>query len=776
MLQKILTLSLILPALTGPSILSAFSSLKEATTYAQKYPEEIAADNANMFDPNYQTFYKKNKPSLYKRLLQKLSITESKPSLDFAALKQNLNQLFNNRTTQKLNDRYVLLFDGKPQDKIIIWGDLQGAFHSLVRGLNELAQQGIVSDDLSIQKTNYYIVFNGNSIGRTPYNLETIDLIVSLVNKNPDKVFYIQSNYENINFWNKQTLRDQLTILKEDQLNKPTSLAHLIRNFFNTSPLAFYISYKNGAELLRVSGYDTDFTEINEQLMGSLFTQIPANKITPYFLDKKIPVANTARLRVVIKNLEGIINYKKNEGLARLNPRGGARIWAVFSSPTNLHQRINDFFTDAFVILTLGNNLNELTATVYNRDARTNKPFSQGTTFLLASGTEVKLNEQGAFEKKEIVTIGSTLDLSKTVASVGRAVTQGIITALDEVNKTSNKQLNIVILDDGYAPYKTRENIDYLAAKENIRTIILPKGSGNLRASMDLLRTGSITILFPITGAPEFRKADLPGVIHNRPSYRDEVYALIPYLIKKHLVKKFTFFYQDDSYGWGPMEASREIMRAYGIKNWVEIPFQRNSTDVKEAIKKIKESKAEALGLYSVPGTTKQMIRELGVSSLVNTKVFGVSSLVDESFKQYFDTMGLNYLFASSVPNPATSNLPIVQDYRKAITKEGFNISVFSLEGYIGTRLVFEAINNIKGPINHVSIRSFFESLNNFDFYGLKFTFDPATRELTKDVWLDNGKRDWILVSDAEKQFKAEEQAKAALTLSTTKNSQEVYG
>ncbi len=93
----------------------------------------------------------------------------------------------------------------------------------------------------------------------------------------------------------------------------------------------------------------------------------------------------------------------------------------------------------------------------------------------------------------------------------------------------------------------------------------------------------------------------------------------------------------------------------------------------------------------------------------------------------------------AAVPNPRTSQLEIVKEYRKDMDKYGYDYDVFSLEGYIGTSILIDAIKKIKGPVTREKIMQQLEGLKDYKFKGLTLTFDPKHRDLARHVWIETG-------------------------------------
>ena len=113
--------------------------------------------------------------------------------------------------------------------------------HSLVRSLSYLNEQGIINDKLEIILPNHYFIFDGNVIGRSAYNLETLSLVMTLMKQNPQKVVYLRGPHEATDFWINLGLRQELEVISKDLSFKRTSLDSSLSDFFDTLPLSLYL-------------------------------------------------------------------------------------------------------------------------------------------------------------------------------------------------------------------------------------------------------------------------------------------------------------------------------------------------------------------------------------------------------------------------------------------------------------------------------------------------------------------------------------------------------
>ncbi len=717
------------------------------------YDASIVPDNKDEFEPTFESFYERHRTSWWHRWAVRLGLRELTNRYLHELLKPLLLEEITRRELLGYSADHVVLLDIKPQDKIILWGDLRGGCVSLIRCLLELERQGIIDNRLHIKEPNYYLLFNGNVVGRSPYSLDTLALVLALMHANPGKVFYIRGQYEAENSLFRYALGEQLALLGEHDTNNRNSLRSLVSRFVMTLPSAVYIDQKKkGSELLRISSYGRDRLEINEQLMGSFFDSTPksgfgAEPVTIHYLSNREPVAQkTNHVRVLIRGLsDETSEFVENAGFILVDPQGSSTTWMAFSAPTRFSQLINNFHHDAFVVLEFGSTIEDVVAHLWHRDTRTTEPFVLGGSYDIRAGETT--DPVISLDVKKAVNIGSTLDLSKQVASMGRAVRTGIRLCLKSHNKArlrGGRYVQVIIFDDGYNPERARENIDYLMKQEKVDVALLPVGTPTLEASLDLLEQGLLLVLFPITGAAQFRTATMANVIHWRPPYATEVDALITYLIKKHFAKTFVFFYQNDSYGLDPLVAARGILKRAGIEQWVEIPYSRDATDFKEVVEKIRKSQPDALGLFATSSAAQEMLRQLGGEPLVGVQVFGTSFLVDSAFQQFTRELGFKYVFPRAVPNPDTSQLPVVKEYRAAFDAAGAPYSPYSLEAYIGTSLLLDAIAKVPGTPTRAKIKQHFEAMQAYDYKGLILSFNKEHRSLTRYLWLDCGTDDWL--------------------------------
>jgi branched-chain amino acid transport system substrate-binding protein len=715
--------------------LHSFSSLSQARAYADSHPEYPKPENNDFIKPDYPLFFKSQAPTFFRTFRSYLSFNPKSWSL--SSLEETIKEVNAHRTRENYPSRFVQGILAKPGTRFILIGDIEGAFHSLVRDLEQLKTMNIIDEQFKVIDPNCYLVFIGDIVFRSAYMLETLDLVASLLKVNSSHVICLQGVATDKEGWSYRGLERQVYFYTHGNQFTDISLFEQLKTFFHSLPLALYIALEQEPKtnVIRISSYGRANAELKENNFGTFFKDLSSN-LSVWDLSRIESTPEKVHVQALIKSVDRGVIYTPSNGLDKLRNEGGADAWAVFSSPTLSHQTLHDFFYDAFVILTAGKTISESTLTLYHRDVRTENPFTVAQTISLRTPTE------------QNIVIGSTLDLSKSVANLSTHLVEGITVAINEINKKGgihNKQLQAIVLDDEYMIEKTANNITTLRNDYGIDKFILLTGSSHIFNVIDLIRKGEILLAFPLPGSTRLRAPDLIGIVHFRCSYATEAATLVDYIVKTHKTKKFAFFYQDDDYGLIPLQAAKDALHKHGITNIVDIPYPRNASDFSKQVALFKNSDIDSLGFFSVSIPTREFIYQLGVDSLLNIKMFGISPLADNSFTRFLRSIGLKMVFSQVVPSPAHSTLEIVQEYRKVMDEHNLAYNTFSLEGYITTSLLADMMSKVSAPPTKDKLIEYIPTIKNYKYKGLLLNFNPETRALADNVWLDIGQeKPWI--------------------------------
>jgi len=613
-----------------------FDNLADLQEYTATHEEHPPSDDKDWLDPNYDTFHKSLRPGFFKRLSQLIGLQKKSPWTpnSFEIL---LRAVVEQREKQKLSGRLVAHIRLPKPAKFFVWGDLHGAFHSLVRALEWLHKKNIITDDLKIINPQHYLVFNGDAIDRSPYTLETLSLLLLLLKRNEQQVFYIRGKHENSDYWHNFGLRRELRIRISDAVRRGIPLGSLVSQFFDTLPLALYISTtQNPTDVIRISHYGRDRLEINEEYFGDLWSDNSQTKIKYHDVRNKKKSEQPITVQSIIKTEDWmresrtmIGEPKDIFGLGLLDQERGAMAWSILSVSIIMpYQAYYHFYYDVFGVIDVMVPIMDSTITLYNQDLKKKDGFKKSTSFNLMTGISIDL-ERGITTD---LTIGSTLALVSGISTMGRQIKRGMSARIREANQamgteemgTNNYHIKLIIYNDDYIPHLARKNIKRLVEKDKVDIILCPLGSPTLSAYLDYVKEGKILVLFPVTGSDAFRKKDLVNLINWRATYSNEARSLINYVITEHSAQHFAFFYQDDAYGIGSLKAAHEELKKSGITKWTDVPYLRGSSEFSKQAEAIKIAQPDSIGFFSTALPTEELIRQMGVEFLVNKVLFDI--------------------------------------------------------------------------------------------------------------------------------------------------------
>jgi ABC-type branched-subunit amino acid transport system substrate-binding protein len=719
------------------NIIRCFGNLADLQEYASTHEEQPSSDNEDWLDPDYTTFYQQLRPNFFNKILQLLGLEKNQLwTADF--FEKLLKRVVGQREKQKLSGRLVMHMRLSKPGKFYIWGDLHGAFHSLVRALEWLHKENIITEDLKINDPDHYFIFNGDAIDRSPYILETLSVLLLLLERNEKQVFYIRGKHEDVNHWQNFGLKDELRVRMKTHLGPDIPLGSLISKFFNTLPLALYISTgQDPTEVIRISHSGRDNFEINEEYFGDFWNKSNKKSISYYDIRNKEESTQSISIQAIIntenwmKESRTINGEPENMfGLGLLDQEYGTMAWAILSAPIMAYQVYYNFYYDAFALLDVKMPILNSTITLYNQNIKKKDGFKKNESLNLITG--VPSNRK---RKSVNLTIGSTMALIGGAPVSGEQIKRGISAGIREANQATDNdfQIKLIIYNDDYNPHLARKNVIRLM-EEGVDIILCPLGSPTLAAYLDYVKEEKILVLFPATGSDLFRNKELVNLINWRAAYSNEVSALVDYIIAEHSAYNFTFLYQDDAFGLGALESAHKTLKKKGISKWVDISYARGSTNFPSQIKKMKSAQSDAIGFFSTALPTQEFIRQIGVDFLANKVLFNI---VDElEFHKFIDKRGIKFFWGSAVPNPKVSNFQIVKEYRQAMDRNQYSYDGHSLEGYISTSIFIDMLKKIEGPITHEKIKQQYEEFNNYYYKGFTLSFNSEDRTIFDLLWI----------------------------------------
>ena len=116
-----------------------------------------------------------------------------------------------------------------------------------------MEKKEFINNDLKLKFKNHYIIFLGNVVGTSPYNMETLFLVTDLIQKNVGQVFYLEGAEEYREFWADRTFGKEIAIKGISPSSKKDSLKNLMKDFFITLPSTVVLNLPKSKESILIS-------------------------------------------------------------------------------------------------------------------------------------------------------------------------------------------------------------------------------------------------------------------------------------------------------------------------------------------------------------------------------------------------------------------------------------------------------------------------------------------------------------------------------------------
>jgi branched-chain amino acid transport system substrate-binding protein len=345
------------------------------------------------------------------------------------------------------------------------------------------------------------------------------------------------------------------------------------------------------------------------------------------------------------------------------------------------------------------------------------------------------------------LTIGSSLSRVGATTLVEQPLSDGLFLAFNHLNTQEGgihgAQISLDMRDDGEQPATAFMQLDELLNKTHL--FFSPAGDPILeKVYHPLLTTGLLALLFPATGMRTLFGPQLP-VLFWRPSFSHEISALIHYarhVLKKH---KFALFYEESTWALEAREAARKILNSGKEKQLVaEVAYQPETVTVSSAVASLKRSEPHVVLCFAEGRPAYNFIREAINQQLHYASFLGLSNLA-AIVAHLKKSRGITMVTSSVVPNPFSSALSIVQQYRDAMQRYLPNkgLSLSSLEGYITASLFASLVAGMPKEATIGDLFAHIRAIKNKEFGGLTLSYKD--RCLSQSVWINEGfDRQWV--------------------------------
>ncbi len=308
------------------------------------------------------------------------------------------------------------------------------------------------------------------------------------------------------------------------------------------------------------------------------------------------------------------------------------------------------------------------------------------TTLAALAFSGAALAQQQGVSKTEI-TIGTIQDLSGPLAGYGKAVRNGMLLRVDELNEQGSvhgRKLKLITEDSGYDPKRAVLAAQKLVNQDKIFIMAAHLGTAQNNAAMPVQFEKKVVNFLPVTAAREMYEPFNKYKYAFFATYFDQMRAAVASLVKEKKITKVCAIYQDDEFGLEVLRGAEASLKTLNMDFTEKTSYKRGATDFSSQVARMKGAGCEMVVLGTI-------IRET-VGTIAESRKTGFNPVFLGSSAAYTDLIhklggkAMDGMYATmNVPHPyldEASN-PIRFWANKYKTKFSEDPTVFSVYGYV---------------------------------------------------------------------------------------------
>jgi len=364
-------------------------------------------------------------------------------------------------------------------------------------------------------------------------------------------------------------------------------------------------------------------------------------------------------------------------------------------------------------------------------------PAAAAALSILAGGAHA---QQQGVSKNEIL-IGTIQDLSGPIAPFGKAVRQGMLLRIDEINEQGGihgRKIKLQAEDSGYDPKRAVLAAQKLVNQDKIFIIAGHMGTAQNNAAMPIQFEKNIINFLPVTAAREMYEPLNRLKFASTVPYYDQMLTWLPKLIKDKGAKKVCALYQDDEFGLEVLRGAEAGLKTMNMELVEKTSYKRNATDFSSQVAKLKGSGCDMVVLGTIIRETIGAIGEARKTGFSPTFVGSQAAYTELIHKLGGKAMdGLYATMGPQVPYLDEASQPLRFWATKYKTKFNDDPTVFSAYGYNIIDMFAQAATKA-GP--NLTTDSFIKAMDTMKFPADIFGSPPMTFSATKRLGSDSSR------------------------------------
>ena len=212
------------------------------------------------------------------------------------------------------------------------------------------------------------------------------------------------------------------------------------------------------------------------------------------------------------------------------------------------------------------------------------------------------------------IKLGQTMPYSGPASAYGAIgrTQSAYFQMLNEQGGINGRKVNLISLDDAYAPPRAVEQVRKLVEQEQVLALFQTLGTPTNSAVHDYVNQQKVPHLFLATGASKWGDPQhYPWTIGFQPSYRIEARIYAKYILSERPDARIAVLYQNDDYGKDYLEGFKDGLGDKVDRIVAEASYEVSDPTVDSQIVTLKASGADVMFTIATPKFAAQSIRKV---------------------------------------------------------------------------------------------------------------------------------------------------------------------
>jgi ABC-type branched-subunit amino acid transport system substrate-binding protein len=330
--------------------------------------------------------------------------------------------------------------------------------------------------------------------------------------------------------------------------------------------------------------------------------------------------------------------------------------------------------------------------------------------------------------------VAQVAPLSGVLASTGAQMVLGGRIYFDHVNARGGvhgRAIRHVVADDGYKVDDTVRLTRELLDRPEVLALFGFAGTANIGKLLadGVLEQGGAALVAPYTGGENLRTPFNPWIFHLRAGYADETEHMVQQVTTLGM-RRIAVMYQDDGFGQAGLEGVRAALARRKLELSAAAGYERNTDKVDEAVRRIKDSDAQAVIMISVNKPTAAFVKRYreagGGAQLYNISVVDPAEIVKLAGLRNAHGLGISQV----VPYPYTPKLQAVREYHELLKRHAPDqpVNYTSFEEFLGAKVLVEGLRRAGPNATRAKVIEALESMGTYDLGGINVGYSPVNR------------------------------------------------